>query len=66
VRNKYKLSTNELNDTFVQRLSLKTGISEDELSKLMDTLNTIKVSNRINEQQLLKYHQQLENFYSKA
>jgi hypothetical protein len=66
VRNKYKLSTNELNDAFVQRLSLKTGVSVDELSKLIDILNTIKVSDRISEQQLLKYHQQLEIFYSKA
>ena len=66
IRNKYKLSTNELNDAFVQRLSLKTGIAVEELSKLIDTLTTIKLSDRISEQQLLQYHQQLENFYSKA
>jgi len=66
VRNKHKLSTNELDDAFVQRLSLKTGIPVEELSKLIDTLNAIKASDRINEQQLLKYHQQLELFYSKA
>jgi len=58
VRNKYKLSTNELNATFVQQLSLKTGISTDELTKLIDTLVTIKLSDRISEQQLLQYHQQ--------
>ena len=66
VRNKYKLSTNELNEAFAQRLSLKTGIAVEELSKLIDTSNTIKLSDRISEQQLLQYHQQLENFYSKA
>ena len=66
VRNKYKLSTNELNESFVQRLSLKTGIAATELNKLIDTLVTIKLSDRISEQQLLQYHQQLENFYSKA
>jgi len=66
VRNKYKLSTNELNEAFVQRLSLKTGITAEELSNLINTLVTIKLSNRISEQQLLQYHQQLENFYSKA
>jgi hypothetical protein len=66
VRSKYKLSTNELNAAFVQRLSLKTGIEAEELSRLIDTLITIKLSNRISEQQLLQYHQQLENFYSKA
>ena len=66
VRNKYKLSTNEVNESFVQRLSLKTGIAAAELNKLIDTLVTIKLSDRINEQQLLQYHQQLENFYSKA
>lgn len=66
VRNKYKLSTAELNDAFVQRLSLKTGIATNELSKLIDTLINIKLSDRISEQQLLQYHQQLENFYSKA
>ncbi len=66
VRNKYKLPTHELNATFVERLALKTGISTDELSKLADALVTIKLSNRISGQQLLQYHQQLENFYSKA
>ena len=66
VRNKYKLPTNELNDVFVQKLSLKTSIATDELSKLIDELITIKLSDRISEQQLLQYHQQLEIFYSKA
>jgi hypothetical protein len=66
VRNKYKLSTNELNEAFVQRLSLKTGVAVEELSKLINTLVTIKLNGRISEQQLLQYHQQLENFYSKA
>jgi len=66
VRNKYKLPTNELNESFVQRLALKTSIPVEELRKLTDTLITIKLSDRISEQQLLQYHQQLENFYSKA
>ena len=66
VRNKYKLPTNELNESFVQRLALKTSIPVDELRNLTDTLITIKLSDRITEQQLLQYHQQLENFYSKA
>ncbi|WP_170971127.1 DUF4350 domain-containing protein [Ilyomonas limi] len=66
VRNKYKLPTNELNTAFVQQLSLKTGIPAEELNKLMDMLIHIKLSDRLSEQQLLQYHQQLENFYSKA
>lgn len=66
VRNKYKLSTNEINGAFVQRLSLKTGIPAEELDKLIDTLINIRICDRISEQQLLQYHQQLENFYSKA
>ena len=66
IRNKYKLPTNEINAAFVQHLSLKTGIPADELNKLTDMLINIKLSDRISEQQLLQYHQQLEIFYSKA
>ena len=66
IRNKYKLPTNEINAAFVQHLSLKTGIPADELNKLTDMLINIKLSERISEQQLLQYHQQLEIFYSKA
>jgi hypothetical protein len=66
VRNKYKLHTNEINASFVERLALKTGIAPEELGRLTDTLNAIRVSDRISEEQLLQYHQQLENFYSKA
>lgn len=66
VRNKYKLPTHQLNGTFVQQLSHKTGINAEELGRLIDTLINIKLSGRISEQVLLQYHQQLENFYSKA
>lgn len=66
VRNKYKLPTNEINADFVQRLSLKTGIAAAELHTLTDTLITIRLSDRIGEEQLMQYHQQLEHFYSKA
>lgn len=66
VRNKYKIATTEINTDFAHKLALKTNISQEEVVQITDALNEIRISQNISQQQLLHYHQLLENFYSKA
>jgi hypothetical protein len=66
VRNKYKLSTTEVNGEFVKILSLKSNVPESEIAAITDRLVTIRVSKSITGEELMEYYNLLEQFYSKA
>ncbi len=66
VRNKYKISTTEINSHFAKAVALKSNISLEEITAIIDALINIKLSNAITQEELMKYHQLLENFYSKT
>ncbi|MEI9944836.1 MAG: hypothetical protein WDN26_11510 [Chitinophagaceae bacterium] len=66
VRNRYKLTTNILNDEFIQALHYKTGIEEAEISNIVSFINEIDHRPSISDKQLTVFHKQLESFYKKA
>ena len=66
VRNKYKLSTNEINGSFANSLSLKSNVPLEEITVITDRLIEIRISNTVTQEQLMAYHNLLENFYSKT
>ncbi|MCB0508143.1 MAG: DUF4350 domain-containing protein [Chitinophagales bacterium] len=63
IRKKYHLKTNEQDDTFLQTLSLKSGIETEKISQLFNTFNLIEQAKPINATQLQRINQQLEYFY---
>ncbi len=64
VRNKYKLSTNEINADFAKALSLKSDVPLEEITAITDRLINIRISSSVTQQQLMEYHSLLEQFYS--
>jgi Domain of unknown function (DUF4350) len=66
VRNRYKLSTVELNDDFIRNLQFKTGVDETELRKIISFIKFLDNAPGISEHQLANFHKQLESFYSKV
>ncbi len=66
VCNRYKLTTNILNDDFIQALHYKTGIEEAEISNIVSFINEIDHRPSISDKQLTVFHKQLESFYKKA
>jgi len=67
VRNRYKLTTNILDDAFIQSLHYKSGVEEEEIRKIVYFINEMNASRpAINEGQLIYFHKQLESFYKKA
>ncbi len=66
VRNKYKISTTEINAGFTKTLSLKSNIPLDEITAITDKLIELKLSDVVSQQQLMDYHKLLEHFYSKT
>jgi hypothetical protein len=62
VRTHFKVSTNTLDETFVNALHAKTGYSAKEIQSIVDFIAFVQTT-PINEQQLNRYYNQLETFY---
>lgn len=63
VRTRYKLSTQILDDAFVQQLYFKSGYALEELRQLIGFVNYLDEMPAISENQLSDFHKQLELFY---
>ena len=63
IRNKYKLSTNQLDDGFITSLCRKTAQPEHSIREIVSFINNIDVSGEIADVQLADFHKQLEEFY---
>jgi hypothetical protein len=63
VRSRYKLSTNELNETFINALHAKSGYPVKEIQKIVDFISLANEDAAISEGQLARFHKELENFY---
>ncbi len=63
VRNDYKLSTTEINNSFEQQLAAKSGKDINEIKAIIEMTHTITLSHAITQKQLMDYHELLENFY---
>jgi hypothetical protein len=66
VRSRYKLATSALNDEFVKNLHGKTGISEEEISEIIQFINNIDTLAEMTDRQLAAFHKKLESFYRNA
>ncbi|HEY6505464.1 MAG TPA: DUF4350 domain-containing protein [Chitinophagaceae bacterium] len=65
VRNRYKLSTVEMNEDFIKNLQFKTGADELELRSIVFFIKDLETMPAVSEHQLAYFHKQLESFYSK-
>lgn len=63
VRTRYKLPTHTLDAAFVQELQAKSGYPLEELEPIVATVHALHEGKGINEQQLARFHRQVENFY---
>ncbi len=64
VRNKYKIPTTEINPQFAKTLAAKSKVPVEEITAITDDLIQIRISDSITQQQLMKYYNRLEQFYS--
>ncbi|MEP6682130.1 MAG: DUF4350 domain-containing protein [Parafilimonas sp.] len=63
VRNRFKISTAEINNSFVQRLASKTNKDLNEINIIIESMHAINLSETITQKQLMDYYTLLENFY---
>jgi hypothetical protein len=63
VRNHYKISTAEINSSFVQQLAAKSNKDVNEINAIIESIHVINLSGAITQKQLMDYYELLENFY---
>lgn len=63
VRAKYKISTQTLDEKFIQSLHFKSGYPVEELNRIISFINNLNAQPMITEGQLSDFHKQLELFY---
>ncbi len=66
VRNKYKLPTGTLDETFIKNLQYKSGVNETEIREIVSFIKFTEDAPSLNQQAVKDFHKQLESFYSKA
>ncbi|MCW3116033.1 MAG: hypothetical protein JWM28_115 [Chitinophagaceae bacterium] len=66
VRNKYKLSTSQLDNEFIKMLHFKSGYPENELRNITSFIHFAETAPKISDVQLANFHKQLEEFYMKT
>ncbi len=63
IRNRYKLSTNNLDENFIISLKMKSGYDEATIREIISFIKNLDDSDTISEEQLAYFHKQLEEFY---
>jgi uncharacterized protein DUF4350 len=63
IRNRYKLSTNRLDDEFTTSLCRKTAQPENNIREIVSFINNIDEVDEIADTQLADFHKKLEEFY---
>jgi hypothetical protein len=66
LRSTYYLRTNELNQEFADQLAQKTGIEHGVAINLVDFINYLNTQPRINDRELIRLNQLIENFYTQS
>ena len=63
IRNRYKLSTNQLDDEFITSLGRKTAQPENNIREIISFINNIDETDEIADERLADFHKKLEEFY---
>lgn len=66
VRNKYKISTSEINSFFAAKLSVKANVLLEEVNEIINSIHKVQLQHKISAKQLLHHYELLEKFYKKA
>jgi hypothetical protein len=64
IRNRYKLTTSQLDNDFIIALQRKTGQPENNIREIVSFINNMDIEETISDEQLAAFHKELEEFYS--
>lgn len=65
IRSKYHISTEKLNDDFINKLALKSGNSKEQIQQLVTMIIKMKSHTFMTSDPLVQLNRQIEKFYNK-
>jgi Domain of unknown function (DUF4350) len=66
VRNKYKISTNKLDEDFILSVQRKTGYPESNIRAILAFIKNLEDMPVVSDEQLADFHRRLEEFYGES
>ncbi len=66
VRSRYSIGTERLDDEFIRTLSNKTGMTQDDLHRLVGALTALDTQHNLATKELMQLNKQLEHFYEQC
>nr|WP_295866535.1 hypothetical protein [uncultured Chitinophaga sp.] len=63
IRTRYYLNTNHLNAQFIEALSKKAAMPENEIRELIDMIHNIQLAGTVSDEQLQHFYQRIQHFY---
>jgi hypothetical protein len=63
VRERYNISTNQIDETFINNLSLRSEVPEKVIGKIVMMHQNIRKSGFISEKTMIDYHLEMDKFY---
>lgn len=65
VRNSYFLNTNNINADFISMLSRKSGVEQEQVTRLYETIARVQSGKAVSDTDLLKLNEQIQQFNKK-
>jgi hypothetical protein len=66
IRNRFYLSTQQLNEDFITQLSRKSGVARENIDDIFRLINDSNAGYAVNDKYLLTLNQQIDNFYKQV
>jgi hypothetical protein len=66
IRNRFYLSTQQLNEDFITQLSRKSGVARANIDDIFRLINDSNAGYAVNDKYLLTLNQQIDNFYKQV
>jgi hypothetical protein len=63
VRNKYNLSLSPSDESFVQKLSFKTGYPLEQIQEITSFVQSLETVNRVSDEELVSFGKKMDEFY---
>lgn len=63
IRTRYYLNTNHLNPQFIEALSKKAAMPENDIRELMDMIHRIQLAGAVSDEQLKHFYERIQHFY---
>lgn len=66
IRSDFFLSTQQLNEEFIEALSKKSGLRKQDINELITLIGVINESSEVSDETLLQLNKLIDHFYSQV